>query len=121
MNEIITTPIISTPVKTGATNTETYEYLVYYFFGFLEILLTFRLILKIAGASLTSGFVRFIYTVTSIFTMPFDGIFRKAVAPGMEAVSIFEPGTMVAIIVYILIAWGIVKLIRISSGEQQDQ
>jgi len=120
MNEIITTPIVTTPVKTGATNKETYEYLIYYFFGFLEILLAFRLILKIAGASLSSGFVRLIYTLTSILIMPFDGIFRKAVAPGMEAVSVFEPATLVAIIVYILIAWGIVKLVRISSGEQQE-
>lgn len=120
MNEVIIDPIISTPVKTGATNKETYEYLIYYFFGFLEILLAFRLILKLAGASLSSGFVRLIYTVTSIFTMPFDGIFRKAVAPGMEAVSVFEPSTFIAILVYMLIAWGIVKLVRISSGEQQE-
>jgi hypothetical protein len=120
MNEIITTPVISTPVKTGATNTETYEYLVYYFFGFLEILLAFRLILKIAGASLTSGFVRLVYTLTGVFTMPFEGIFRRGVAPGIEATSVFEPATVVALIVYILIAWGIVKLVRISSGEQQE-
>ena len=120
MKEIVIDPVVSTPVKTGATNNETSEYLIYYFFGFLEILLAFRLLLKLTGASLTSGFVRLIYTVTGIFTMPFDGIFRRATAPGIEAVSIFEPATVVAIIVYILIAWGIVKLVRISSGEQQE-
>ncbi|MFA7301437.1 MAG: YggT family protein [Candidatus Shapirobacteria bacterium] len=113
MNEVIIDPIISTPVKTGATNNETSEYLIYYVFGFLEILLSFRLILKLAGASLNSGFVRLIYSVTSIFTMPFEGIFRKN--------NNFEPSTFVAILVYILIAWGIVKLVRISSGEQQNQ
>lgn len=120
MNEIIVDPVVSTPVKTGATNTETYEYLIYYFFGFLEILLGFRLIFKLAGASLASGFVRIIYTITSIFIMPFEGIFRKGIAPGLEAVSVFEPATFVAILVYALLAWGIVKLVRISSGEQQE-
>jgi len=120
MNEVIVNPVISTPVKTGATNTETTEYLVYFFFGFIDILLSFRLLLKLAGASLASGFVRIIYTLTGIFTMPFEGIFRRGVAPGIEATSIFEPATVMAIIVYSLIAWGIVKLVRISSREKQE-
>jgi hypothetical protein len=119
MKEIITEPIVSTPVKVGATDKETTEYLIYYFFGFLEVLLAFRLILKIAGASLSSGFVRFIYGVTSILTMPFDGIFRRTYSQGAETTSILEPATLVAIFVYILLAWGIVRLLRISSGEQQ--
>lgn len=121
MNEIIVKPVVSTPVKTGATNKETYEYLIYYFFGFVEILLAFRLIFKLAGASTASGFVRIIYTITSIFTMPFEGIFRRGIASGMETVSVFEPATVVAILVYVLLAWGIVKLVRISSSEQQTE
>lgn len=120
MNEVIIDPVVSTPVKTGATNNETYEYLIYYIFGFIEILLAFRLVFKLAGASTASGFVRIIYAITSIFTLPFEGIFRKGVASGIETVSVFEPATIVAILVYILIAWGIVKLVRISSGEQQE-
>jgi len=120
MNEIITKPVVATPVKTGATNTETIEYLVYFFFGFIEVLLGFRLILKLAGANLASGFVRFIYALTGIFTLPFDGIFRKAVAPGLESASVFEPATLIAIIVYILVSWGLVQLVRISSGEHQS-
>jgi hypothetical protein len=117
MKEIITTPIVATPVRAGATNKETIEYLIYFFFGLLEVLLTFRLILKLTGASVASGFVGFIYGITGIFILPFQGIFRQAYA----STSVLEPSTIVATLVYILIAWGIVKLIRISSGEQQEE
>lgn len=116
MKEIITTPLVSTPVRTGATDKETSEYLIYYFFGFLEVLLAFRLMFKLAGASTASGFVGIIYAITGILIMPFQGIFRQA----NISTSVLEPSTVVAIFVYILIAWGIVKLLRISSGEQQE-
>lgn len=108
-----------TPVKRQATNYETYEYLVYYFFGTLETLLVFRLILKIAGASLGSWFVMITYTITRIFVMPFEGMFRRLSAQGVETTSVFEPSTVIAIVVYAIVAVGIVKLIRISSGEEQ--
>ncbi|MDP4010110.1 MAG: YggT family protein [Candidatus Shapirobacteria bacterium] len=116
MKEIITTPIISTPVRTGATNKETIEYLVYFFFGLLEVLLAFRLILKLTGASITSGFVGFVYGITGIFILPFQGIFRQAYV----STSVLEPSVIVAFFVYILLAWGIVSLLRISSGEKQE-
>lgn len=116
MKKIITTPIVATPVRAGATNKETTEYLIYFFFGLLEILLTFRLILKITGANAASSFVRLVYGITGIFVLPFQGIFRQAYA----STSVLEPSVIVAIFVYILLAWGIVKLLRISSGEQQE-
>lgn len=111
--------VVNTPIKRQATDQETYEYLVYYVFGALDILLSFRLVLKLAGASTYSGFVRFIYGVSKYFVMPFEGIFKKFVNPGIETVSVVEPSTVVAIVVYAILAVGIVKLIRISSGEKQ--
>jgi len=114
-----TDKIMTTPVKAGATKSETTEYLIYYIFGALEILLAFRLVLKILGASTSSAFVGFIYGLSGIFIMPFEGIFRRGVSEGLETASVLEPATLVAIIVYAFVGWGIVKLVRISSGEQQ--
>lgn len=111
--------VITTPVRKGATNSQTYEYLVYYLFGALDVLLAFRLILKLAGASTASYFVNFIYSLSRIFVMPFEGIFRKGFTKGIETTSVIEPATLIAIIVYAILAVGIVKLIRISSGEEQ--
>ncbi len=112
--------VVNAPVKRQATNRETYEYLVYYIFGALEILLAFRLVLKIAGASMASAFVRLIYGISRFFVMPFEGIFRRFSSQGLETTSVLEPSTLVAIIVYAILAVGIVKLIRISSGEEQQ-
>jgi YGGT family len=114
-----TDTVVETPVKVKATNTETYEYIVYFFFGTLELLLAFRLVLKLMGASLSSAFVGFIYGLTGLFILPFEGIFHRGLSQGIETTSVLEPATLVALIVYAFLAWGIVKLIRISSGEKQ--
>jgi hypothetical protein len=112
--------IVQEPVVYKATKSKTIEYFIYYFFGALEILLAFRLILKMLGASSQSGFVRVIYTFTSLFTMPFEGIFKRGYVESTGTAFVFEPAVLVAIIVYIAIAWGIVKLLRISTGEKQN-
>jgi len=98
---------------------QTIEYVIYFLVGALNILLLFRLVLKLLGASTTAAFVRMIYGLSGIFIFPFEGIFRRAVTQGIEAASIFEPSTLVAMIVYSLVGWGLVKLARVLSGEQQ--
>lgn len=110
---------VTTEIKRVATGSQTIEYLIYLLFGALEILLAFRLVLRLAGASTASGFVRFIYGLTGIFILPFEGIFRRGYAPGVETTSVLEPSTLVAIVVYAVLAWGVVMLIRIFSGEKQ--
>ena len=107
--------------KIGASNSQKTEYLIYYFFGALEALLAFRLLFKLAGASSSSGFVSMIYGLTGMFIWPFEGIFRRGYMSGVETTSVLEPATIVAIAVYALVAWGIVRLVRISSGEQQAE
>jgi len=102
-----------------ATNFQTVEYLVYFLFGILEVLLVFRLVLKLLGAGVGGAFVGSIYGLTGIFIAPFEGIFRRGFAQGVETTSVLEPSTLVAIIVYAILAWGIVKLVQIFSGKQQ--
>ncbi|MEX0896373.1 MAG: YggT family protein [Patescibacteria group bacterium] len=106
--------------KQVATTAQRTEYVLYFILGALEILLAFRLILKLTGASMASGFVTFIYGLTGIFVQPFEGIFRSATSAGVETTAVFEPSTVVAMIVYALLVWGIVKLIHIFSGEKLE-
>ncbi len=89
--------------------------IVYYILGVLEVLFAFRLIFKLLGANPQSSFVSFIYTVSQAFLSPFSGIFKSAVTKGFETQSVLEPTTIIAMIVYAIVAWGIVKLIEISS------
>src|SRR5665647_325494 len=86
---------------------------VYYVLGILETLFAFRLIFKLLGANPGSTFVSFIYTISGVFLAPFNGIFRTAVNKGIETQSVLEPTTIIAMIVYALIAYGVVRLIGI--------
>lgn len=104
-------------VKTKVSRNQQIEQAIYFGLGILEVLLVFRFILKLTGASMVSSFVQFIYNLSGVFILPFEGIFRRAVSEGIETSSIVEPATIVAIIVYAILAWGIVSLVRMLSGD----
>lgn len=113
-------PVVASTNSEQATSYQTVEYLIYFLFGVLEILLVFRLILRLTGANSFSTFVNLIYGVTGVFIVPFQGIFYQATAKGVVTTAVLEPATIVAIVVYAVLAVGIVKLIRILSGRQQQ-
>ena len=105
------------PVVTTSKN-QTVEYVIYYVLGAVEVLLCFRLILKLLGAGLRSGFVDAIYAVSGIFILPFEGIFKRGYTQGVETTSVLEPSTIVAMIVYSVLVWGIINLWHIITKEQ---
>jgi hypothetical protein len=81
--------------------------IVWYILGLLEILLAFRFVLKLAAANAGAGFSSFIYNVTWPFAQPFVSVFGRTQV-GSSSV---EWTTLLAMVVYALIAWGIVKLL----------
>lgn len=85
---------------------------VWYILGVLEILLAFRFVLKLLAANPNAGFTHFIYSVTYIFAAPFLNVFRITRVEG----SIFEWTTILAMLVYWLIAWGIIKIFLMSKS-----
>ena len=99
--------------ETAADSKTVAQNIVRFIFGFIETLLLLRFILKLTGANPASGFVDFVYSVSGVFTAPFDNIFGTTAAARGSVQSVFEPSIIVAAIVYALIAWGIVKLLTI--------
>jgi hypothetical protein len=91
----------------------TFNRFILYLAGVIETLLIFRFTLKILGANPTSPFVSFIYSLSGIFESPFRGIFRTAVTEGIETVSVLEPSTIFAMLIYFVLAIGITQLVRI--------
>ncbi|MDP3986499.1 MAG: YggT family protein [Candidatus Veblenbacteria bacterium] len=87
--------------------------IVWYVLGVLEALLVFRFVLKLFGANPVAGFSSFIYGATKLFVAPFLNVFR--ISKVVEG-SIFEWTTILAMVVYGLIAWGIIKLLVISKS-----
>jgi len=90
-------------------------------FGILEILLAFRLIFKGLGANPGNGFVNGIYYITNSIVGIFTGIFSQLRAEGAETTAIFEPATLIAMIVIALIAWAVLKLMTPHNGESVKQ
>jgi len=107
------------PEERNATTLQTAEYIIYFLFGALEILLAFRFVLKLTGAGPGGDFVNFIYSLSNIFIVPFQGIFPTGTAQGAETTAFFEPATIVAVLVYAVVAWGLVQLVKLISGKKQ--
>ena len=84
--------------------------IVWYILGFIEILLLFRFVLKLLAANSDAGFTKLIYGITHIFAAPFISVFRISYLEG----SIFEWTTLLAMFVYFIVAWGIVKMFLMS-------
>ena len=77
--------------------------------GAVDIFIAARFLGKLLGASSASAFVHFIYQVSAVFVAPFTGIFGDT---GSKT-NTFETASLVAIVVYAVIGWGVVVLIRI--------
>src|SRR5258708_20639640 len=73
---------------------QTVVYLIYFFFSCLDILLAFRLFLRLTGANPAIGFVSFIYGITRIFVAPFFVIFPQATTQGLETTPVLAPPTL---------------------------
>jgi hypothetical protein len=81
--------------------------IVWYFLGILEAILAFRFVLKLLGANPNAGFTSFIYGISKPFAVPFLNVFKVTKVQG----SVFEWTTILAMLVYWLVAWGIIRLL----------
>lgn len=77
--------------------------------GMLEALLGIRVFLKLIAANPQSGFARFIYGISDVFLLPFFGLTQTPSANG----SVFEISTLIAMIVYAILFWFIVYIVRL--------
>jgi hypothetical protein len=84
--------------------------IIWYAFGILEALLAFRFLLKLLAANSAAGFTSFIYGITAPFVAPFINVFRVTRVEG----STFEWTTLLAMLVYWLLAWALTKLFVMS-------
>ncbi len=82
--------------------------LIWAILGIIELLLGFRISLKALGADPISGFANIIYAISEPLAAPFSGILRTNSGTGG---SFFEWSTIIAAVVYAVIAVGLVHLL----------
>jgi cation transport ATPase len=80
--------------------------ITYFVLGVLEVILFLRFLFRLLGANQSNDFIMFLYSLSLVFVGAFNGIFNDQ-ALGH---SVFELSTIVAMLIYALIAWGIVSL-----------
>ena len=85
---------------------------VWYSLSVIEALLAGRFILKLLQANPEATFTNIVYTLSSIFTLPFVAVFQNNRVAG----SVFEWTTLLAMLVYWLLALGIIKLFVMSKS-----
>jgi hypothetical protein len=91
--------------------------IVWYIFGILEALLLIRFLLRALGANTGAGFTQFILGLTHIFVAPFTYVFPPAVVSG----SVIEWSTLLALLVYWLVAYGITRLLIMGRPVSQTE
>ncbi len=84
--------------------------LIYFVLGVLEVIMGLRWLFRLLGANTDNGFISFLYSISHSFVAPFNNIFNDQ-ALGRQGV--FEFSTLIAMLVYALIAWGLVSLINL--------
>ncbi len=76
-------------------------------FSVLEVVLALRLVFRLLGANTANSFITVLYQLSHVFVSPFHGIFNDQ-ALGNR--SVLEVSTLIAILLYALIGWGVVAL-----------
>lgn len=95
--------------------------IIWYIFGFIEIVLAFRFVLKLLGANPVAGFTKFVYGISSPFAGPFLNMFHATANRGAETTSFFEWSTLVAAVVYVVVTWGIIKIFKLGKPTNEDE
>lgn len=102
--------------KTATPGTVIFQRVVWYITGVIIALLVLRFILLLLAANEDAGFVSFIYAISSFFAAPFFGIFNYQPTYGQFTL---EVSTIVAVLVYALVGWGVAKLAVLSRPQDE--
>lgn len=84
--------------------------IVWFLFGVLEVIIGMRVVLKLLGADPANAFASFIYDLAYPFLVPFFGIVSE---PQPTSNSVLETSSIIAMVVYLLVAWGITRLLSL--------
>jgi uncharacterized protein YggT (Ycf19 family) len=92
------------------------SWIVYTILGIADVLIILRVLFKALTANSGAGFTSFVYSVTDPLVAPFQGIFGT---PQASNGSVFELSSVVAIVVYALLAWVIVRLASLAGRQRR--
>jgi hypothetical protein len=99
--------VVQSPAADQRVAVSRINQVIWLLFGFLLALIGLRVVLKVIGANAAAAFAQLVYSVTDVFLWPFAGITYNPTFGPIQ----FEFSSVLAMIVYALIAWGLTRLI----------
>jgi len=113
--DLVSTNVYAAPTYYDST-LDQFVRVLWYLLGLLEGLLAIRFILALTAANPNNGFASAIYAITGPFVAPFRTLFATPAYGG----SVFEMYTLIAMLVYFLAWWAIVRLVEVVANRPVD-
>lgn len=104
-----TAPMVTPPTAVQLAVWRT-QRVIYYVFGVIEAFIAIRFVLKVIGANPASVFTQGVYGVSWVFVFPFNNVVSNSNLGGSSVIEWFS---IVAVIVYMLVAWALARLISL--------
>jgi uncharacterized protein YggT (Ycf19 family) len=83
--------------------------IIWLLFGLILGLIGLRIVFKLIAVNPDNPFAAFLYNVSGIFVAPFESLLGAPTAGGM----VLEISSIIAMIVYLLIAWALVRVVDV--------
>jgi len=99
-----------TRVVRGASPLTVWTNGIYLVLAIVEVAVAIRFVLKLLAANPDAGFSRFVYGLTGPLLAPFNGLLGN---PSASGGNLFEVTSLVAMAVYALAAWLLVKVVNL--------
>ena len=107
-----------TPAENQLASLDRTRQVIWFIAGIIVALIALRFVLLAMGANPDNGFARFIYAFSGLFVGPFVGIFGPEPAAGG---SYFEMASIIAMAVWVLVAWVIVRIVTLVMAPKNPQ
>jgi len=85
---------------------------IYFVASAIAVLIMLRFGLLAMGANPGNAFASFVYGLSGLFVAPFNTLFGEPTFGN----SVFELSSLVAIAVYYMLAWGVIKVVTLASA-----
>lgn len=108
---VIHHPRASRVTNTTPTATYTAVRVIWAVLAVIETLIGLRFLLRLFGANPAAGFTDLVYTLSQPLVAPFQAVFPAARIEGEARSGVFDWSLLLAMAIYWLIAWGIVRLL----------
>lgn len=89
---------------------------VWWFTGIVEGLIGLRVVLRMMAANPGNPFADFVYALSGVFLWPFQTLVNN---PSAEGGVVLEVSSIIAMMVYLLLAWVFVELLWLLLGRER--